>query len=95
MKIDTPPAHLDATERGTTVMSFDRRQPGSPLPNEQDVHLSVFLHGTRFDFVACLSAALLFVEEHRAQHYADAVTMDLGDTSGFPRLPNERLFLEP
>ncbi|MFI7664293.1 hypothetical protein [Nocardia sp. NPDC049526] len=67
----------------------------SPKPGEPDVHLSVFLHGARFDFIACLTAALTFVQEHQARHYADAVTMDLGDASGYPRLPNERLYLEP
>ncbi|MEU0507483.1 hypothetical protein [Nocardia sp. NPDC005998] len=65
----------------------------SPRPDEPDVHLSVFLHGVRFDYVACLTAALIFTREHRMQHYADAVTIDLGDTSRYPRLPCERLFL--
>ncbi|MBF6223873.1 hypothetical protein IU470_28825 [Nocardia abscessus] len=37
----------------------------SPLPDDPDVHLSVFLHGARFDFAACLTAALVFVHEHR------------------------------
>ncbi|MEV6340277.1 hypothetical protein AB0M12_36815 [Nocardia vinacea] len=67
----------------------------SPLPDDPDVHLSVFLHGARFDFVACLTAALIFVQEHQAQHYADAVAVDLGDTSGYQRLPCERLYLSP
>ncbi|WP_227998037.1 hypothetical protein [Nocardia australiensis] len=67
----------------------------SPRPQELDVHLSVFLHGARFDFAACLTAALIFMHEHQAQHYADAVTVDLGDTSRYPRLPCERLYLEP
>jgi len=67
----------------------------SPHPSEPDVHLSVFLHGARFDFAACVTAALIFVQEHQAQPYADAVTVDLGDTSGLPRLPGERLYLEP
>ncbi|MET8878285.1 hypothetical protein [Nocardia sp. NPDC004604] len=67
----------------------------SPRPSEPDVHLSVFLHGARFDYVACLTAALLFVQEHQAQHYADAVTVDLADTTTLPRLPCERLYLEP
>ncbi len=58
------------------------------------MHLSVFLHGARFDSAACRTAALTFMQEHQARHYADAVTMDLGDTSGYPRLPNERLYLE-
>ncbi|WP_433526149.1 hypothetical protein ACQPZ2_15285 [Nocardia pseudovaccinii] len=67
----------------------------SPRPGEQDVHLSVFLHGLRFDFAACLTAALSFVQEHQPRHYTDAVTLDLRDTSGLERLPNERLYLEP
>ena len=67
----------------------------SPHPNERDVHLSVFLHGARFDFAACLTAALNFVYDHQARHYADAVTVDLDDTSGYERLPCERLYLSP
>jgi hypothetical protein len=35
------------------------------------------------------------VHEHQTHHYADAVTVDLDDTRVFPRLPNERLFLQP
>ncbi|MEV4130390.1 hypothetical protein [Nocardia sp. NPDC049707] len=67
----------------------------SPHPGEPDVHLSVFLHGARFDFAACLTAALIFMRDHQAQHYVDAVTVDLGDTRGYPRLPCERLYLGP
>ncbi|MEV6388793.1 hypothetical protein SAMN04244553_2584 [Nocardia amikacinitolerans] len=66
----------------------------SPLPGEPDVHLSVFLHGVRMDFAACLTAALVFVAEHRDRHYLDAVTVDT-NAAGHPRLPNERLYLEP
>ncbi|WP_067474041.1 hypothetical protein [Nocardia amamiensis] len=65
----------------------------SPLPNDPDVHLSVFLHGVRLDFAACLTAALVFVQEHRERHYVDAVEV-LPDADGWPRLPNERLYLE-
>ncbi|WP_406237446.1 hypothetical protein [Nocardia sp. NBC_01009] len=68
---------------------------GSPMPDEADVHLSVFLHGVRLDFVACVTAALRFIEDHRARHYVDAVHVIPGDTTGLARLPNERLFLEP
>lgn len=67
----------------------------SPLPDEPDVHLCVFLHGLRLDFAACLTAALLFVQEYQSHHYADAVTVALTDTAGLPRLPCERLYLEP
>ncbi|WP_327101355.1 hypothetical protein OIE68_22810 [Nocardia vinacea] len=59
------------------------------------MHLSVFLHGARFDFAACLTAALIFVREHPTQHYVDAVTVDLCDTGSYPRLPSERPYLAP
>ncbi|MFI6212538.1 hypothetical protein ACIBCD_11100 [Nocardia brasiliensis] len=42
-------------------------------PKESDVHLSVFLHGARFDFAACLTAAFSFIQDHQECHYADAV----------------------
>lgn len=67
----------------------------SPRPDEPDVRLTIFLHGIRFDFAVCLTAALLFLQDHDIQRYADAVTVGLSDTSGLRRLPNERLFLEP
>ncbi|WP_253815060.1 hypothetical protein [Nocardia amikacinitolerans] len=66
----------------------------SPRPEKPDVHLSVLLHGVRMDFVACLTAALVFVADHRDRHYLDAVTVDTA-VNGYPRLPNERLYLEP
>jgi hypothetical protein len=68
--------------------------PVSPHPDEDDVHLSVHLHDVRMDFVACLTAALVFMQDWRTHHYPDAVTVIPGDTTGLPRLPNERLYLE-
>ncbi|MGV9540165.1 hypothetical protein [Nocardia beijingensis] len=67
----------------------------SPRPDDPDVHLSVFLRGARFDFTASLTAALIFMHEHQAQHYHDAVMVDVDDTSRYPRLPCEQLYLEP
>lgn len=67
----------------------------SPLPGDPDVHLSVFLHGVRLDYAACVTAALVFIQEHQRKHYADAVAVRLGNTEGLQRLPNERLYLEP
>ncbi|MFI6776674.1 hypothetical protein [Nocardia sp. NPDC050412] len=67
----------------------------SPRPGDPDVHLSVFLHGARFDFAVCLTAALVFLDDWRDHHYPDAVTVIPGSTCGLPRLPNERLYLEP
>jgi|GEM_PF-2743492 len=67
----------------------------SPLPEEHDVHLSVQLRDVRVDFAACLTAALLFIQDFRAHRFPDAVHVIPGDAAGLPRLPNERLFLEP
>ncbi|WP_330250486.1 hypothetical protein OG874_30215 [Nocardia sp. NBC_00565] len=77
-------------------MSLQTQDPDdvSPLPDEPDVHLSVFLHGVRLDYVACMTAGLNFIQEHRARHYTDAVTINLGNTSGYRRLPCERLYIE-
>ncbi|WP_330251015.1 hypothetical protein OG874_33180 [Nocardia sp. NBC_00565] len=67
----------------------------SPRPDESDVHLSVYLHGARFDFAACVTAALIFILEHQARHYLGAVQIIPGDPTGLPRLPGERLYLVP
>jgi hypothetical protein len=67
----------------------------SPKPSEMDVHLSAFWHGARMDFTACVTAALLFIQEWRAPHWDDAVEVSLDDTDQYPRLPCERLYLEP
>ncbi|MGQ4598363.1 hypothetical protein [Nocardia sp. R6R-6] len=66
----------------------------SPRPEEPDVHLSVFLHGARFDYAACRTAALAFIHDHQVRHHADAVSILSGDPTGMPRLPCERLFLQ-
>lgn len=67
----------------------------SPRPEEADVHLSVYLQDQRMDFAACLTAALVFVQDWNAHHRPDAVTVLPSDPTGLPRLPNERLYLEP
>lgn len=64
----------------------------SPRPAEPDVHLSVHLHGLRFDYAACRTAAALFLREWRA-HHQEAATIIPGHPVGLPRLPNERLYL--
>ncbi|NKY27048.1 hypothetical protein [Nocardia gamkensis] len=67
----------------------------SPRPEEDDVHLSIQFHDLRLNFAACTTAATRFVQDWRAYHYPDAVTVIPGDPAGLPRLPNERLYLEP
>ncbi|RJO79214.1 hypothetical protein D5S18_02420 [Nocardia panacis] len=78
-------------------LGIPRRLPhgASPHPHEEDVHLSVTVAGMKFHYAACISAALTFVQEQGAHHYTVAVEVVRGDTRGLPRLPNERLFLEP
>ncbi|BDT89768.1 hypothetical protein [Nocardia cyriacigeorgica] len=66
----------------------------SPRPNEPDVHLSVFLHGARFDYAACASAAAEFLREWSRRHTESAVILP-SDATGLTRLPCERLYLEP
>ncbi len=44
-------------------------------------------------FAACLTAALIFVQDWNARHRPGAVTVLPGDPTGLPRLPNERLYL--
>ncbi|MFI9411220.1 hypothetical protein [Nocardia gamkensis] len=73
----------------------DAERRGSPLPSEPDVHLSVYWHGARMDYVACVTAACLFVQEWRARHWHDAVEVSMDDIEGYPRLPCEPLYLEP
>ncbi|WP_157129168.1 hypothetical protein [Nocardia amamiensis] len=66
----------------------------SPRPQEADVHLSVFLHGLRMDFRACMTAASVFVQEWRERHWHDPVHVSTDDADRYPRLPCERLYLE-
>lgn len=63
----------------------------SPRPYEPDVRLSIFLHGDRFDFIACRTAAELFVHEW----HPGTATIVPGTAPNLPRLPNERLYLHP
>jgi hypothetical protein len=65
----------------------------SPSPGEWDVHLSVLLHGVRLDFAGCVSAALAFIQD--AAQWCDAVSVIADDPRGLPRLPSERLYLDP
>ncbi|CAM4518802.1 hypothetical protein NONI108955_41120 [Nocardia ninae] len=67
----------------------------SPHPEEPDVHLAVVLHGRRLDFAACLTSALVFVQEQQQQRYIDSVSVIPGATTGLDRLPNERLYEGP
>lgn len=66
----------------------------SPHPGEPDVHLAVQLGNVRFDFTACATAALSFIQDCRDRHYPMHLAVILDDTRRYPRLPNERLYLQ-
>ncbi len=66
----------------------------SANPSRTDVHVSVFLHGLRLDFAACVTAAMTFAREWRNMHYPDAVEIFVDGAEGLPRLPCERLYCE-
>lgn len=74
-----------------SVVSYGGR---SPRPDEPDIHLTVQFPAVRMDFAACLTAALVFVCDVAA-HRPGSVAVDTGHCGGFPRLPNERLYLQP
>jgi hypothetical protein len=64
----------------------------SPHPEEPDLHLRVTLRGCQLDYAACLSSALVFLQEQRRLPYIDSADVIDCDTTGLPRLPNERLY---
>ncbi|WP_330229024.1 hypothetical protein OHA40_23395 [Nocardia sp. NBC_00508] len=86
---------LTRTQRASDPIHPDRTAHRSPHPEDPVVHRAISLHGIRFDFAACLSSALEFVNEQQAHRYADDVTIDLHDTHTYPCLPNERLYVQP
>jgi hypothetical protein len=67
----------------------------TPRPEERDVHLRVLLDGISLDFAACHTAAVRFIREWRAVRVAADLIVVPGDTTGLPRLPCERLYLQP
>ncbi|CRY81695.1 hypothetical protein SAMN05421776_103653 [Nocardia farcinica] len=62
----------------------------SPLPYERDVCLAVILAGMSLRYVACLTAALIFV-----QIWPGRVLVVDDPAAAYPRLPTERLYVEP
>ncbi|WP_157172249.1 hypothetical protein [Nocardia pneumoniae] len=49
----------------------------------------------QLDFVACLTAALVFVQEWPARERGTVTILRPRDTAEFPRLPTERLYIQP
>lgn len=67
--------------------------PGRPA--DPDVHLTVFLHGLRLDYRAHPTAAHLFLREWTTHHGDHTAGLLPGHPRNLPRLPCERLYLEP
>ncbi|WP_280213030.1 hypothetical protein [Nocardia cyriacigeorgica] len=66
----------------------------SPCPQEPDVRLMIELAGIRMEFVACLTAALIFVQDV-AGRLSCEIAVAAAHYTDLPRLPNERLYLVP
>lgn len=66
----------------------------SPRPDEPDIGLTIQLGRVRVHFVACLTAALVFVCDV-ATYRPGTVAVHTGSCAGWSRLPNERLYLLP
>lgn len=66
----------------------------SPLPHEPDVHLIVRIRGRNLHYAACLTAALVFVQDESIHRCTDGVAVAGGATDQLPRLPCEWLYIE-
>ncbi|MET9288879.1 hypothetical protein [Nocardia beijingensis] len=66
----------------------------SPLPDEPDVHLIVRMRGHTLHYAACLTAALMFLQDESVRRCTDAVAVASGATDRLPRMPCERLYVE-
>ncbi|TCJ96487.1 hypothetical protein [Nocardia alba] len=66
----------------------------SPCPDEPDIHLAIQFPSVRMEFAACLTAALVFVCDVAARR-PGTVAVYPSHCTGLPRLPNERLYLQP
>lgn len=66
----------------------------SPHPHEPDIRLTIQFPSVRMDFVACLTAAFVFVQDIAVRRSC-TVAIDSGHCTGLRRLPNERLYLLP
>ncbi|WP_329406918.1 DoxX family protein [Nocardia vinacea] len=99
---------LGVVEIGTQQRdSTDELQTGRPLgdrprpkkdgtPPVGDVHLRIWLSGVAFDYAATAAAAHnLILDWMRSRWYTIELIRDVIEDRRLPRLPCERLFLEP
>lgn len=87
------PLHRTADDQAHTGRNGSA--PTSPHPDEPDIWLTLTLGGLEFHFVACLTAALIFVCDLQRHRLAEHVRIAAYGAHETPRLPNECLFLEP
>ncbi|MEU7765275.1 hypothetical protein AB0B25_09175 [Nocardia sp. NPDC049190] len=77
-----------------TRLELEMEDQMSPNPKETDVHLVVEFGNVRFDYTACATAASLFMQECRNYRYPKHLAVVHDDPRRYPRMPNERLYLE-
>jgi hypothetical protein len=95
-RVTTPAALAGSAVRRNHQPALDHtREQVSPHPEQPDVRLAVVIDGHRLSFAACLTSALWFLQEHHRRPFVDSVEVIPGDTTGLPRLPNERLYDGP
>ncbi|MFC8526151.1 hypothetical protein [Nocardia sp. NPDC057227] len=87
------PALIARTARALAVWAGSTAK--SPRPEEPDIWLTLAVGGVEFEFIACLTAALIFVCDLERHRCADRVQVSAQGDVHTPRLPNESLFLEP
>lgn len=63
-------------------------------PSDDDVHLTVYLHGLRMDYRAHPAVAHVFLQEWTAHHGTHSAAVLPGPAHDLPRLPCERLYRE-
>ncbi|WP_280244416.1 hypothetical protein [Nocardia abscessus] len=66
----------------------------SPLPDEPDVHLIVRMRGYQPHYAACLTAALVFIQDNGIRHCTDAVSVASGGADQLPRSLCEQPYVE-
>ncbi len=83
---------------GRSAYAHSRQKAGdvmtSPLPTEPYVHLIVRMRGYHLHYAACLTAALIFVQDEGVRHRTDGVSVAGDAPDHLQRLPGKRLYAE-
>lgn len=76
---------------GVWVRHYEDGRPGRSMSRR----LADLMDLHSLDFAACHTAAVRFIREWCAVRAAADLVVVPGDTAGLPRLPCERLYLQP